>query len=66
MDIASSETKLNLMRAFAGESQAKNRYTFAAGKASEQNLYVIEAVFKYNVARETLLKSMGVKWKNDI
>lgn len=52
MDIASSETKLNLMRAFAGESQARNRYTFAAGKASEQNLYVIEAVFKYTAAQE--------------
>ncbi len=25
-----SETKDNLMRAFAGESQARNRYTFAA------------------------------------
>lgn len=52
MDIASSETKLNLMRAFAGESQARNRYTFAAGKASEKNLYVIETVFKYTAAQE--------------
>jgi len=29
-------------------------------------LNFVEAVFNYNVARETLLKSMGVKWKNDI
>ena len=28
-----SETKENLMRAFAGESQARNRYTFAAYQA---------------------------------
>ena len=28
-----SQTRLNLMRAFAGESQARNRYTFAAGLA---------------------------------
>ena len=28
-----SETRLNLLRAFAGESQARNRYTFAAGLA---------------------------------
>lgn len=28
-----SETKENLMRAFAGESQARNRYTIAAEKA---------------------------------
>lgn len=26
---AESQTRLNLMRAFAGESQARNRYTFA-------------------------------------
>lgn len=52
MNIDSSETKLNLMRAFAGESQARNRYTFAAGKAAEKNLYVIEAVFKYTAAQE--------------
>ena len=32
-DFAQSETRLNLMRAFAGESQARNRYTFAAGLA---------------------------------
>ncbi|MEE0776171.1 MAG: rubrerythrin family protein, partial [Bacillota bacterium] len=26
-DFNSSETKINLLRAFAGESQARNRYT---------------------------------------
>ncbi len=30
MDLKDSRTKQNLMRAFAGESQARNRYTFAA------------------------------------
>ena len=37
-----SETRLNLMRAFAGESQARNRYTFAAGIAKKKNLQVME------------------------
>ena len=36
MDFKHSETKDNLMRAFAGESQARNRYTFAAEQAKEQ------------------------------
>ncbi len=31
-----SETKENLMRAFAGESQARNRYTFGAEQAEKQ------------------------------
>ena len=30
VEFAQSQTKENLMRAFAGESQARNRYTIAA------------------------------------
>ncbi len=52
MDFKSSETKKNLLRAFAGESQARNRYTFAASQARKQNLYVIEAVFNFTAGQE--------------
>lgn len=52
MDFKTSETKLNLMRAFAGESQARNRYDFAADIAKEQKQYVIEAVFKFTAGQE--------------
>ena len=44
-DFKTSETAKNLMRAFAGESQARNRYTFAAGLAKEQKMPMVEAVF---------------------
>lgn len=47
-----SETHRNLLRAFAGESQARNRYTFAAGMAKKKNLQVIEAVFTFTAAQE--------------
>lgn len=47
-----SETKDNLMRAFAGESQARNRYTFAASQARKNNLYVVGAVFEYTANQE--------------
>lgn len=47
-----SETKDNLMRAFAGESQARNSYTFAAGQAKEANLYVVQAVFEFTANQE--------------
>ena len=40
------------MRAFAGESQARNRYTFAAEQAKEQKLHVIEAVFRFTADQE--------------
>ncbi|MEG0777345.1 MAG: ferritin family protein [Oscillospiraceae bacterium] len=47
-----SETKLNLMRAFAGESQARNRYTFAASQAKAGQLHVIEAIFTFTANQE--------------
>lgn len=52
MDFKTSETHKNLMRAFAGESQARSRYNFAASAAKKQNLYVIEAVFKFTAEQE--------------
>ena len=51
-DFKNSETAKNLMRAFAGESQARNRYTFAAGLARAQKMPVVEAVFLYTANQE--------------
>ncbi len=47
-----SETRLNLMRAFAGESQARNRYTYAAGLAKRKNLEVLQQVFLFTADQE--------------
>lgn len=52
VEFKDSITKENLMRAFAGESQARNRYTIAAGQARKQNLPVIEAVFTFTANQE--------------
>jgi len=52
MDLKNSETKINLLRAFAGESQARNRYTFAAAQAKQQKFHVIEAVFTFTANQE--------------
>lgn len=51
-DFSKSVTKDNLMRAFAGESQARNRYTFAASQAQKGGLHVISAVFAYTASQE--------------
>lgn len=51
-DFKTSETKENLMRAFAGESQARNRYTFAAEQAKEQKMQVVQRVFLYTAGQE--------------
>ena len=47
-----SETHRNLLRAFAGESQARNRYTFAAALCKQQKLHVLEAVFQFTASQE--------------
>lgn len=52
MELKDSQTRENLMRAFAGESQARNRYTFAAELAKKNNLYVIKKVFDLAASQE--------------
>ena len=52
VDFANSQTRENLMRAFAGESQARNRYTFAAGLANAQRQYVLERIFLFTAGQE--------------
>ena len=47
-----SQTKENLMRAFAGESQARNRYTIAAGVANKAGLAVLQGVFLFTAGQE--------------
>ncbi|HEY3490508.1 MAG TPA: ferritin family protein [Candidatus Deferrimicrobiaceae bacterium] len=45
MTMKGSKTEKNLMAAFAGESQARNRYTFYAGIASKEGYEAIANVF---------------------
>lgn len=52
MELKDSQTRENLMKAFAGESQARNRYTFAAELAMEKGLYVIKKVFDLTASQE--------------
>ncbi len=52
VEFRNSETKDNLMKAFAGESQARNRYTFAASQAKKDGLYVISAIFAFTASQE--------------
>jgi rubrerythrin len=45
MGIKGTRTEQNLLKAFAGESQARNRYTFFASAAKEQGFEQIAAIF---------------------
>ena len=40
------------MRAFAGESQARNRYTIAAERAEEDGMLTIAEIFRYTADQE--------------
>lgn len=45
MNIKGTKTEQSLLKAFAGESQARNRYTFFASKAKEEGFEQIAAIF---------------------
>ena len=47
-----TETEKNLLAAFAGESQARNRYTFFASKAKKEGYEQISAIFKETADNE--------------
>lgn len=52
VDFQTSRTKENLMKAFAGESQARNRYTIAAQMAEGSHLYSVAEIFRFTAGQE--------------
>ncbi len=52
MDLAQSRTAQNLLKAFAGESQARNRYTYAAAVARQEGYEAIAAIFEETARNE--------------
>jgi rubrerythrin len=51
-NIAGTQTEKNLLAAFAGESQARNRYTYFAGKAKKEGLVQIADIFAETADQE--------------
>ena len=52
MELKGSKTEKNLLAAFAGESQARNRYTYFASKARQDNLVQIALAFEETANQE--------------
>jgi rubrerythrin len=50
--VKGTQTEKNLLTAFAGESQARNRYTYFASKAKKQGYEQISAIFLETAANE--------------
>lgn len=51
-DLKGSKTEANLMAAFAGESQARNKYTYYASKAKKDGYVQIGNIFAETAANE--------------
>ncbi len=52
MDLKGTKTEKNLQAAFAGESQARNKYTFFASKARKDGYVQIAKIFEETAANE--------------
>ena len=52
MELKGSKTEQNLMTAFAGESQARNKYTYYASKAKKDGFEQIAAIFEETANNE--------------
>ena len=52
MELKGSKTEQNLMAAFAGESQARNKYTYYASKAKKEGFEQIAAIFEETASNE--------------
>ena len=52
MELKGSRTEANLMAAFAGESQARNKYTYYASKARKEGYEQIAALFEETAQNE--------------
>ena len=52
MELKGSKTEKNLQAAFAGESEARNKYTYFASKAKKDGFNQIAAIFEETAANE--------------
>lgn len=65
MELKGSKTEANLKTAFAGESQARNKYTYFASKAKKDGYVQIAAIFEETANNEKEHAKMWYKLLND-
>ena len=64
MDLKGTKTEKNLMEAFAGESQARNKYTFFASQAKKDGYEQIAEIFQETAENEKAHAKMWYKLLN--
>lgn len=65
MNLKGTKTEANLMMAFAGESQARNKYTYFASKAKKDGYVQIASIFQETADNEKEHAKMWYKLLND-
>ena len=65
MELKGSRTEQNLLTAFTGESQARNKYTFYASKAKKEGYEQIAAIFEETANNEKEHAKMWFKQLHD-
>ena len=63
-DLKGTKTERNLMDAFAGESQARNKYTYFASKARKDGYEQIAAIFEETANNEKEHAKLWYKYLN--
>ncbi len=64
-DLKGTKTEANLMAAFAGESQARNKYTYFASKAKKDGYVQIAKIFEETAENEKEHAKIWYKLLND-
>ena len=65
MDLKGSKTEKNLLEAFAGESQARNKYSYYASRAKKEGYEKIAAIFEETANNEKEHAKMWFKYLHD-
>lgn len=60
--IKGTQTEKNLLKSFAGESQARNRYTFFASVAKKEGFVLISDIFAETAQQEKEHAERMFKW----
>lgn len=66
MELKGTKTEANLLSAFAGESQARNKYTYFAGKARKEGFVQIASLFEETANNEKEHAKIWFKLLNGI
>ena len=64
MNLKGTKTEKNLQEAFAGESMARNKYTYFASKAKKEGYVQIAAIFEETAGNEKEHAKMWYKYLN--